>query len=1159
MPEFVALHCHSDYSLLDGAIGIDRLCERVAAEGQPAIALTDHGVMHGAWELQKTAKTFGIKPILGMEAYVAIGARTNKEPAGVRGYYHLVLLARDLEGYKNLCRLSRHAFTSGFYKKPRIDRELLAKHHEGLIVSSACLAGEVAKHLEQDNWAAAREAASWYANVFKDRYYLEVQAHGASGQRQLNEKIFTLSAELGLPIVATNDSHFLNAGDHAAHDVLLCIGLNKTVDDPDRLHYDEGLYFKSATEMAETFPDRPDVLRNTVDIADQVNVLHKKQYHVPAFPLPPTVSSEDELLREQVETGLRARFGDARTSVHTERIAYELAVINKAGYAGYFLIVADFIAHARAERIPVGPGRGSAAGSLVAFALGITNVDPIKHDLLFERFLNPDRISMPDVDVDFCERRRPEIIEYLHNRYGREAVARIVTFSTLKAKAAIKDVGRALGMAPDETQTMANFVTDNATLAEAVASSPELQDAVRHPNSIEARVLTYAQGIEGFARHAGIHAAGIVIAPGPLEEYLPVCTVASKDKAHPERVLVSQYDMNALEEAGLLKIDVLGLTTLTVLDDAQRMIQHRHGITVDLDTIPMDDPTVYARLAKGDTLGVFQFESALATDFLVSMRADVFEDLVVANALLRPGPLDAGMHKAYVRRKLGQEAVTYTLPELEPILMPTYGVICYQEQVMRVAQTLAGISLAEADVLRKAVGKKDAALIDAEITKFVEKALGRGHPATAIHDIAEQIRTFGRYGFNRSHSVAYSVIAYQTAYLKTHYPAEFYAALATSEMGTPPKDSKLPAYLRAARHAGATLAVPCVNRSGHGYVAAGPLATPVVRVGLGGIREVGASVTSKIVADRAANGRYASAAAWFKRAATFNLESKTQRALVEAGALDDLGVTRQILLTHIDTLVAWGKLQAAEDAAGQSSLFGDATGATPFPAVTAAPLAAGDALMQQQLAYHRLGAFIDVQPFNEAATAIRRAITANDLATTKGAIPSTPTWVIAVPSHVETKVARSGSPYGDLTLEDDHDTIRVLLFEDGLLALRNAQDRAPLQAMAFQLLLVRKPRGDSWQMLTVLPLRDFLRQCETATLALRDDLGSANADDIFDPIKATLANATPGDTLVLIQLRDTDDKVRTLHRPHRVELSTALVVDLQNIPSIAQVRLTTPA
>ena len=895
---FVHLHCHSEYSLLDGANRIDDLIRRAKEFEQPALAITDHGNLHAAWEFQEHARKEKLKPIIGMEAYVAPGDRRTRSRgngATQKPYYHLVLLAKDLTGYRNLVKLSSLAYTEGFYTKPRVDRELLAKYSEGIIVSSACMAGEVATHLLRNDHDAAVEAATWYANVFRDRYYLEVQAHDSEGQRDLNGRVFALAKELALPVVATNDAHFLKRQDHDSHDILLCIGLGKDRSDQDRMRYDEGLYFKSHDEIKAHFPDRPDVVENTLKIADEVGFDFQKKYHVPAFPLPQGVASENELLEQRAHIGAKERYGDPLPEDVRERLEYELGVITKTGYAGYFLIVYDFIKAARERGIPVGPGRGSAAGSLVAYALGITNVCPLKFDLLFERFLNPERVSMPDVDVDFCFERRGEVIDYVRQKYGRESVCQIVTFGTMKSRAAIKDVGRVLGFTPVETDLLAKLIPNqpnfSLTVHEAVEQISEVKKLYETDDRYR-QLLDYAIALEGLSRHTGVHAAGVVIAPGPVDEYVPICTQASKGSGasrngdgngDDETVVVSQYDMNCLEKAGMLKMDFLGLTTLTVIHDAVKAVEERSGTTLDIDSIPLEDPKVYQMLRAGRTTGVFQFESPLATDLLRGMRCDRFDDLVASNALMRPGPLDAGMHRVYQRRKRGEEPVVYALPELEEVLSPTYGVITYQEQVMRIAQILAGISLAEADVLRKAVGKKDAELIRQELGKFVEKAVARGYSRNVIEELAGQIETFGRYGFNKSHSVAYSVLSYQTAWLKVHHPAEFMAALLSSSIGDTDSVVK---FINEARELEIDVLPPDVNESGYKFTVVGEKR---IRFGLGAIRNVGRSAIDSILAAKRDKGPFTTIFDLCERVDLRLCNKRVFEALIASGALDNLG------------------------------------------------------------------------------------------------------------------------------------------------------------------------------------------------------------------------------------------------------------------------------
>ncbi|HSJ08911.1 MAG TPA: DNA polymerase III subunit alpha, partial [Longimicrobiales bacterium] len=948
---FVHLHTHSEYSLLDGANRLSDLIRRTQELEMPALALTDHGTMSGAWQFAELArKAGGVKPIMGMEAYVAPGdrrVRTPSRPGEGRAedkYYHLVLLARDMEGYRNLVRLTSIGYLEGFYHRPRIDREVLAQHSQGLIVTSACMAGEVARHLAADRWDEAKDVASWYANLFPGRYYLEVQAHDTPGQRDLNDRVFRLAADVGVPVVATNDAHFLRAGDHDAHDVLLCIGLGKDRSDDNRMKYDAGLYFKTPDEVRDRFPGRPDVIENTLAIADSVDLKFEKHYYVPQFPLPSDVATEAELLRRLTFEKAKARFGDPLPEGWPARIDYELGVISneKADYAGYFLITQDFINWAKDQDIPVGPGRGSAAGSLVAYVLGITDVDPLEFDLLFERFLNPDRVSMPDIDIDFCYERRGEVIEYVRAKYGKDSVGQIITFGTMKSRAVIRDVGRVLGFEPSETDRLAKLIpnapNNSLTVAEAADQISELKAMIAADPRV-GQLIEYAKVLEGLSRHASVHAAGVVIAPGPLHEYVPVCTQSTRGSgggSDDETVIVTQWDMNALEQAGMLKMDFLGLKTLTVIFDAVQAIRARYGALkhpktgaeyARMEDVPLDDPDVYDMLARGGTSGVFQFESALATDKLRAMKCDWFEDLVATNALIRPGPLDSGMTDVYIRRKLGKEPVRYPHPLLEEVLAPTYGVITYQEQVMRMAQVLAGFTLAEADVLRKAVGKKDMVLIQKEVGHFVERALAKGVDQHIADEIAEHVTTFGRYGFNRSHSVAYALLSYQTAWLKRHYPAEYMAALLSSVVD---RTDDVVGYIAECRELGRHIPdrpngldvlPPDVNESGWKFT---PVSADAMRFGLGALRGVGAAAVASILEQRQKGGAFTSLFDLADRVDLRVAGKRSMEAMILSGACDSFTSPpghRAQLLEGLEMVVREAQLRQEERASGQASLF----------------------------------------------------------------------------------------------------------------------------------------------------------------------------------------------------------------------------------------------
>jgi DNA polymerase-3 subunit alpha len=1060
---FVHLHCHSEYSLLDGANRVGDLITRAKEFEQPALALTDHGVMFGSWIFQERATKAGIKPIVGMEAYVAPGSRLDRTRArDEKSYYHLVLLARDYEGYRNLAKLSSIGFTDGFYYKPRIDREVLARHSEGIIVSSACLAGEVAQHLMADRWEQAREAAAWHAELFRDRYYLEVQAHDSPGQDELNRRIFKLAGEMGLPVVATNDAHFLRSEDHPAHDVLLCIGLGKDHSDPDRMKYDGGLYFKNHLEIAERFPDRPDVLENTLKIADEVDLSFPKQYHVPTFPTREEgFASEAEMLHDWVWRGAAERYGAADGGAARdgsipdpirERIGYELDVITKLGYSGYFLITADFIRWARQHGIPVGPGRGSAAGSIVAYCTGITDICPIEFDLLFERFLNPERVSMPDIDVDFCFERRGEVIEYVREKYGREAVGQIITFGTMKSRAVVKDVGRTLGFMPAETDRLTKLIPNgpaySLTVQEAAEKIPEIRELYENDDRYR-RLLDYSMTLEGLSRHSSVHAAGVVIAPGPLDDYVPVCTQSTKGSGgggESESIIVTQYDMTCLEKAGMLKMDFLGLKTLTVINDAVATIRGRHGALRHPETgveyarpedVPLDDPAVYRMLARGGTAGVFQFESALATDKLRAMKADRFDDLIAANALVRPGPLDMGMDMVYIRRKLGQEAVRYPHEELAEMLEPTYGVIVYQEQVMRIAQVLAGFSLAEADVLRKAVGKKDSELIRKELGGFVEKAVEKGHDRRTIQELAEQIEAFGRYGFNKSHSAAYSLLAYQTAWLKAHYPAEFMAALLSSVLD---KADDVVAYIATCREMAKSLPEKCpqglevlpphVNESNLKFTVVGD-GVGEVRFGLAAIRGVGEGAVRSIIAAREAEGPFKSLFDFLGRIDLRLCNKRVVEALVCAGALDGFAPNgRAQLLAALDSTFPAAQDVQRERDSSQGGLFDTVGAPGASPIIQEPPLpdvpswSEGDRLKREK---EILGFFISGHPLDK----FREEIALFDRVNTQNlkAYRDQKVELACVVTEANRQVSkRDGSEWGRVTVEDFYGTATVLAF-----------------------------------------------------------------------------------------------------------------------------------
>ncbi|MFH1176115.1 MAG: DNA polymerase III subunit alpha, partial [Acidobacteriota bacterium] len=832
MPEpFVHLHLHSHFSLLDSAIKLDELVRQVGELGMGAVALTDHGNLFGAHEFYSATRKAGVKGIIGCEVYVAPGSRADRTPSShgrAKPYNHLVLLTENEQGWNNLMQLVTASYLEGFYHRPRIDKELLAAHAEGLIGLSSCLSGEIPSRLLAGDPAGARVVAEQYREILgADGFFLEIQDHGLGDERLAREGIAEIARATGIPVVATNDCHFHRREDVEAHRVLIGIGQNKKlVELAQDYAYNDEFYVKSGAEMASRFRDEPAALARTAEIAARCHVSFPDQgFHLPRYPVPNGKLAED-YLEELARAGLDVRLGDGRARRHGSaeywaRLGEELETIHHMTFQGYFLVVWDFIKFAREHRIPVGPGRGSAAGSLVAYALRITDIDPLEYDLLFERFLNPDRISMPDIDIDFCQRRREEVIDHVREVYGVENVSQISTFNLLQARSCIRDVGRVLGFSFAETDRIAKLVPETLgiTLEDALKSSPRLLEATQQQPEV-ARLIEIGKRLEGLARHCGLHAAGVVIAPRPVKEIVPLYRT-SRDE------VVTQFDKDVIEKLGLLKMDFLGLRTLTVIDDCMRSIASAGAEPPDFDRLTFDDPAVYDLFCAGDTDGIFQFESSGMRDLLRTVQPRRFEELAALNALYRPGPMQ--WTAEFADRKHGRQPITYIFPELEEILAETYGVIVYQEQVMRIAQRLAGFSMARADTLRKAMGKKKKELIDEQGEHFISRAVARGLPKAKVEALWRQIVPFAQYGFNKSHSVAYAFVAYQTAFLKAHHPLHFWAAMLSSETAN---TEKLAAYVTMLRGAGMQILGPDINRSSLSFT----VEENAIRVGLGAVK-----------------------------------------------------------------------------------------------------------------------------------------------------------------------------------------------------------------------------------------------------------------------------------------------------------------------------------
>jgi len=1026
---FVHLHLHTDYSLLDGACEIGELTAEAARRGMPAVAVTDHGNLFAAANFYHKANTHGVKPIIGCEVYVAPDNHKNRGADAERSN-HLVLLCENEEGYRNLMRLVSTGFLDGFYYKPRVDHELLAQHSRGLIALSACLRGEVADALLSDKYDQARTNAYRLRDIFgKGNFFLEIQDQGIDVEERVNRNLVTLSRETGIPLVATNDCHYLTKSDSHAQEVLMCIQTGKTMSDSQRMKFaTDQFYFKTAEEMADVFRDLPDALSRTVAIAERCNVkIQPVKNPFPEFRVPEGFTADsyfEKVTREgfavrlpQLERLAKENHLRHRIPEYEQRLSSEIRMIQQMRFAGYFLIVWDFIHYARAQGVPVGPGRGSAAGSLVSFALQITDLDPLQYDLLFERFLNPERISMPDIDIDFCMRRRGEVIEYVRRTYGEENVAQIITFGTMAAKAVLKDAGRALDMPYGEVDKIAKLVPNqlNIELQDALKQSPQLE-SLRQSDERVKELIEIALRLEGLARHASTHAAGVVISPQPLTEVVPLYK-SNKDE------ITTQYDMNALGRIGLLKMDFLGLTTLTVLDDALHMIKQNRGVEIDLASLPLDDPATYAMFSRADVTGIFQFESHGMRDILKRYRPTRLEDLTALNALYRPGPIQGGMIDDFIARKHGKKKVTYDLPELEEILSETWGVILYQEQVMQIANRLAGFSLGDADLLRYAMGKKKAEEMAAQREKFLAGCHARKVAARRAEKIFDLMAEFAGYGFNKSHSCAYALLAYQTAWLKTHYPVEFMAAMLTSETGNSDKVVK---YINEARSMGITVLPPDVNSSELNFTPVGDS----IRFGLAAIKNVGENTVKGILAARETLGKFTNFFEFCESIDSRLLNKRVLESLIRAGAVDGVGAHRAQMMAVIDRALDRAQNMQRSRESGQHGLFGGSqtTAAPPPPEI----LPDVDEWPEHELLaaeYSTLGFFISGHPLDKHSGRLRD-LKVIDLATLEGRRNGDEVVVAGIIVQTRPMRSRRGARWAILALQDRTGMVDALVFPE---------------------------------------------------------------------------------------------------------------------------------
>lgn len=1027
--QFVHLHVHTQFSLLDGANQIDPLIQQIKSFGQPAVAITDHGNMFGAIEFYRKAKELGVKPIIGCEAYMAPGSRLNKDSSQLahNDYYHLILLAQNLTGYQNLIKLVSKAYLEGFYYKPRMDKEIIKEYHEGLIALSGCLSGEIPYLIGQKEMDRAVAVAGEFREIFgKDHFYLEVQANGLDHQRTANAGLIEIHKKLGIPLAGTNDCHYLKKEDSRSHDLMLCLQTGKTISDPNRLKFDtDQLYVKSTEEIDSAFVEFPGAVSNTCKIADHCDLeLALNKTYLPQYRLPEGFKDRETYLEHLTLDGLNARLKERPSTIpaatYELRLREELMVICSMGFAGYFLIVWDIIRFARSRGIPVGPGRGSAAGSLVAYALRITDLDPLVYTLLFERFLNPERVSLPDIDMDFCMDRRAEVINYVVEKYGSDHVAQIITFGTLGAKAAIRDVGRVLEMPYAEADKVAKLVPNqlNITLQHALETEPRLRDLVDTDAKVK-ELMSIAQSLEGLARHASTHAAGIVISDEPLTNHVPLYRGANDE-------IVTQYSMGDVEKIGLVKFDFLGLKTLTMIRRAEMLINDSrpNEPPMAVDRLPFDDQKTFALLASGKTTGLFQLESSGMRDLLTGLKPDRFEDIIAIIALYRPGPMD--LIPDFIKRKQGKIPIVYETPELEPILKDTYGVIVYQEQVMAIANKIAGFSLGQADILRRAMGKKKPEEMEKLRVKFLEGAKKNKITERKAEKLYELIQKFAGYGFNKSHAAAYAVVCYQTAYLKAHYPTEFMASLMTTDMGN---TDKIMGYFTECRDLGINVLGPDVNESQKNFA----VVDEAIRFGLAAIKNVGEGAVESVIDIRSEGGPFTSFFDFCRRVDLRKVNKRMLEGLIKAGAFDSTGAKRSQLMTVLDQAVEDGATAQRERDLGQTTIFaasptGEGTighaGLPPLPDMPEWDQA-------QRLKYERqlTGFYITAHPLTRYETTIKALST-----TTTSGLPEMSDGkevkLCGIVTTVKTMLTKKGDRMAYLTLEDLQGTVEVIAFPD---------------------------------------------------------------------------------------------------------------------------------
>ncbi len=1029
---FTHLHVHTEYSLLDGSSKISELLPRARELGMDSLAITDHGVMYGVIDFYKKAKEVGVKPILGCEIYVAPGSRFDREQSrGEDRYYHLVLLAENNQGYKNLMKIVTRGFTEGYYYKPRVDYEILERYHEGIIALSACLAGEIPNKILKEDYEGARAAARRMNELFgPGNFFLELQDHGLRQQTQVNSVIMRMSKELDIPLVVTNDVHYIKEEDAVPHDLLLCIQTGKLVTDEDRMRYEGGQFFlKSEEEMQKVFPYAREALENTHKIAERCNVeIVFGEQKVPKFDVPEGYDAFS-YLKELCEEGLVKRYGDPPPEDLKERLAYELDTIRNMGYVDYFLIVWDFIRFAKSQGIAVGPGRGSAAGSIVSYCLKITDIDPIRYQLIFERFLNPERVSMPDIDIDFCYERRQEVIDYVYEKYGKDKVVQIITFGTMAARMAVRDVGRVMNIPYAQVDKVAKMIPMELgiTIEKALNHNPELRQAYE-ADEVTKNLIDMSMRLEGLPRHTSIHAAGVVIGSEPLDEFVPLSRGA-------DNVITTQFTMTTIEELGLLKMDFLGLRTLTVIQDAVRMVEKKTGQPLDINAIDYDDPEVYEMIGQAKTDGVFQLESAGMKSFMRELKPGNLEDIIAGISLYRPGPMD--FIPKYIKGKNNRDSIRYSCPELEEILEPTYGCIVYQEQVMQIVMKLAGYTLGRSDLVRRAMSKKKADVMAKERANFVygneeegvEGCIRRGIPEDVANHVFDEMIDFAKYAFNKSHAAAYAVVAYQTAWLRCHYPMEFMAALLTSVITNP---KKITEYINTCRSMGIRILQPDINEGESGFSVSGD----AIRYGLSAIKSLGKNVIDVMIEEREAHGRYKNLKDFMERLTSKEINKRTIENLIKSGALDSLGATRRQLMMVYAYVLDEVTREKKENVTGQMSLFDFFSEEEKkeyeiqYPDV-------GEFEMAQKLAFEKevLGIYVSGHPLQDYMASMEKQITAKstdfepDEESGLAVVKDGRNYIVGgLISNVTVKLTKTNQNMAFVTLEDLYGTVEVILF-----------------------------------------------------------------------------------------------------------------------------------